>query len=56
MGRRLGEEAGAVTYPDSGPQFGTDLRYDIEQVVQPPRASVYLWRASASSQCHQVQL
>lgn len=36
------------THPVSGGQFGPDLLYDAEQVVRPPWASVYLWRASAS--------
>lgn len=50
-GVRLVEVAGGVTHPVSGGQFGPVLLCDAEQVVRPPWASVYLWRASAKL-CH----
>lgn len=48
MGRELRELEGGLAYPDSGLHFVTDLFCDMEQVVQPPRASVHSRRASAA--------
>lgn len=48
MGRQLRELEGGLAYPDSGLHFGTDLLCDMEQVVQPPWASVHSQRVSAA--------
>lgn len=54
MGRQLRELEGGLAYPDSGLHFVTDLFCDMEQVVQPPWASVHSWRASAAPSAFQT--